>query len=139
MAATFNAFTALVGSQDALAASAKKKKKSNASKKPAAAEPAQPSKAPVSEPAPVVTDGPAVVPVNEAVAIAEKTARTYKSGADRVKLWKDWMKQVRDRNMLLPVARPSARAAADRRPAPLPRRPPTGTPRRSSTRRPTAR
>jgi hypothetical protein len=95
MAATFNAFTALVGSQDALAASSKKKKKNNASKPKGNDQQPQASKPVVSEvAAPVVPDGPAMVPVSEAIAITEKTARTYKSGADRIKLWKDWINQV---------------------------------------------
>jgi len=37
----------------------------------------------------------AVVEVGEACAILDKAARTFKSGSDRLKLWKDWMKQVR--------------------------------------------
>jgi hypothetical protein len=49
-----------------------------------------------------------VVPVNEAIAIVEKTARTYRSGADRVKLWKEWIKQVRPTCRLTGVARSCA-------------------------------
>jgi hypothetical protein len=115
MAATFNAFTALVGSQDALAQSSKKKKKN--ANKPKLAEPAAPAAAapaapaPASKPEPAAAkapEGPAVVPVNEAIAIVEKTARTYRSGADRVKLWKEWIKQVRPTCRLTGVARSCA-------------------------------
>jgi hypothetical protein len=85
MAAVANAFAALnaIGSGQAPAASKKKK-----DKKPKA--PAAPEEA--GEAAPVQVG---VVDVGEACAVLDRSARTFRSGSDRVKLWKDWMKQVR--------------------------------------------
>lgn len=90
MASTVNAFSALGQIGSAQAPSASKKKKS---KKPKA--PSAPQDAPSTAVGP---EQDAVVEVGEACAILDKTARTFKSGSDRLKLWKDWMKQVGHRH-----------------------------------------
>ena len=86
MASTLNAYAALGAIGSGAAPSAKKKKAAKAKAKPAAAQ----EDAPVADAAP----DDAVVEVGEACAILDKTSRTFKSGSDRLKLWKDWMKQV---------------------------------------------
>lgn len=87
MASLGNAYAALnaIGGGAAPSASSKRKKKP-AKKAPAAEEgPSAP---------PDAGSGPAVVAVKEACAILDKAARTFKSGSDRLKLWRDWLKQV---------------------------------------------
>lgn len=90
MASTLNAFDLLKGQGEQVASKANKKKKSKPKKpaEPAADAPAAPAQAAETDVAPLVA---------EASAILEKSARTFKAGADRIKLWKDWVRQVRDR------------------------------------------
>jgi hypothetical protein len=88
MASAFNSFNALAAIGAGQAPSAKKKK----NKKPKSQGGAQ-------EAGTAVGSGPAeqqdaVVEVGEACAVLDKTARTFKSGSDRLKLWKDWIKQA---------------------------------------------
>ncbi|KAI8468247.1 MAG: hypothetical protein J3K34DRAFT_459996 [Monoraphidium minutum] len=92
MASMANAFAALheIGRGEAPAAKKKKNKK-----------PKQPSTGGQDAPgAPAAAAGEqdAVVEVGEACAVLDKTARTFKSGSDRLKLWKDWIKQASDRS-----------------------------------------
>jgi hypothetical protein len=92
MASLANAFGALnaIGSGQA-PGGAGKKKKSKAKKQGGQADAAE---GPV--PAPVAAGGAAqVVEVGEAVPVLDNAARTFKAGSDRLKLWKDWIKQVR--------------------------------------------
>lgn len=86
MASQINAFAALnaIGSGQAPASGNKKKKNKKAKAQGEAA-------AEVVAPA---AGQDAVVEVGEACAVLDKTARTFKSGSDRLKLWKDWIKQV---------------------------------------------
>ncbi|GBF91529.1 hypothetical protein Rsub_04269 [Raphidocelis subcapitata] len=89
MASMANAFAALnaIGSGQAPAAGKKKKSKSKA-KAPADTQDA-------GEAAPAQAG---VVEVGEACAVLDRSARTFRAGSDRVKLWKDWMKQAADRS-----------------------------------------
>lgn len=88
MASTLNAFE-LLQQAGGLPSGNKTKKKKN--KKPAAAK--EVDEAPVVQ---EVASGDAeIAPEATAVPILEKSARTFKTGGDRIKLWKDWIRQVR--------------------------------------------
>lgn len=94
MATTLNAFSALGQIGSAQAPSASKKKKSKKAKAPVGAQVSQDEGVPDAQGA----SQDAIVEVGEACAILDKTARTFKSGSDRLKLWKDWIKQACDRS-----------------------------------------
>lgn len=84
MASTLNAFGALGVLGRAEEAPASKKKKNKAKKpQPVAAEALPPP-----------SGGVLAVPAAEAAGVLEKAARTFKGSSDRVKLYKDWVKQV---------------------------------------------
>eukprot|EP00882_Tetradesmus_deserticola_P004768 GHRQ01005024.1.p1 GENE.GHRQ01005024.1~~GHRQ01005024.1.p1 ORF type:complete len:254 (+),score=80.81 GHRQ01005024.1:75-764(+) len=91
MASTLNAFELLQQAGGLPSGNKTKKKKT---KKPAAAKEA--------DEAPVVqeqtTVDAEVAPEATAVPILEKSARTFKTGSDRIKLWKDWIRQATDRS-----------------------------------------
>ncbi|WIA15387.1 hypothetical protein OEZ85_002049 [Tetradesmus obliquus] len=90
MASTLNAFE-LLQQAGGLPSGNKTKKKKN--KKPAAAK--EVDEAPVVQ---EVASGDAeIAPEATAVPILEKSARTFKTGGDRIKLWKDWIRQATDR------------------------------------------
>jgi hypothetical protein len=122
MASLANAFGALnaIGSGQAPTGAAKKKK--NKAKKPAAADEGPAAAAP----APAAA-GQSVVEVGEAVPVLDKAARTFKAGSDRLKLWKDWIKQVGGggRGAGRPRALPARSVRPPRRPRAPPRRPAT--------------
>jgi thioesterase domain-containing protein len=88
MASTLNAFE-LLQQAGGLPSGNKTKKKKN--KKPAAAKEVDEAPA-VQEQA---TRDAEIAPEATAVPILEKSARTFKTGGDRIKLWKDWIRQVR--------------------------------------------
>ncbi|KAF8056460.1 Mettl26 [Scenedesmus sp. PABB004] len=105
MASTLNAFDLLNQAGQVNLNAAKKKKKNKPKAKAdgdaapggsdggapaAAAAAAAAAEAPAAE-------GSVVVEQGEACAVLEKSARTFKSGGDRIKLWKDWVKQAGDR------------------------------------------
>lgn len=85
MASTVNAFDLL--SQAGQMPSSKNKKKKNKPKPKPADEPAV-------EPAEQVAAESEVSAEATAIPILEKSARTFKTGGDRIKLWKDWIRQV---------------------------------------------
>lgn len=88
MASVANAFDLLKGAGEQVANKANKKKKSKPKPKTAADPAEAPSEAVVQEQEEEVLQA-------EACAVLEKSARTFNSGSDRVKLWKDWIRQVR--------------------------------------------
>lgn len=165
MASITNAFAALnaIGSAQAPNASSKKKKSGNKSSKPAGGEGGAAQKQQQQQQngggagkasIPTVLED-AVVDVAEACAILDKAARTFKGGSDRLKLWKDWLKQVRvavgegqqRRRMMMCVAGSgsvcslllTAPFPAQPPPPRPPNRPPIAGPSRSRTRTPMAR
>jgi hypothetical protein len=85
MANIVNAFDALSQIGRGEAAPASKKKKAKKPKAQVAQEDAG---------AAAPAEQEAVIDFQEACAVLDKTARTFKSGGDRLKLWKDWIKQV---------------------------------------------
>jgi hypothetical protein len=94
MASVGNAFDLLIGTGEQVVAKKKKKNKP----KPKSDSQAAAAPAPASG-VQQVSDQKGYetvqeVPVAEGCAILEKNARTFKAGPDRVKLWKDWIKQV---------------------------------------------
>ena len=97
MASVGNAFDLLIGTGEQV--NAGKKKKKNKPKAKATSE-GQAAAAPgATSGVQQVSDQKGYetvqeVPVAEGCAILEKNARTFKAGPDRVKLWKDWIKQV---------------------------------------------
>lgn len=96
MATTTNAFDLLIGTGEQIAADKKKNKKSKAKPK-ASTDVGAPGDVTDSLVNLLVTDAPedsGEVDVREGCAILEKSAKTCKTGTDRLKLWKDWMKQV---------------------------------------------
>jgi hypothetical protein len=86
-----NAFDLLVGAESQLGKKKKNKSKANADA-PAAAAPAAPA-ASTSGAAKSAQQG-GVVDASEAKAIFERAAREAKTIGDKVKLWRDWIKQV---------------------------------------------
>ncbi len=91
MAATANAFGALVGTGERgpqVSKKTKKKKNKTASNEEAAASRSVDTMAGPDDRAGGEVD------VAEACAILEDSARNKKSGAERVELWRDWTKQV---------------------------------------------
>mmetsp|Transcript_23256 Transcript_23256/g.59402 ORF Transcript_23256/g.59402 Transcript_23256/m.59402 type:complete len:735 (-) Transcript_23256:473-2677(-) len=97
MAAVANSFDLLVGAENTLS---KKKKNKNKSKADAPAA----ASAPASASAGASTSGGAkpaqhggVVDASEAKAIFERAAREAKTIGDKVKLWRDWIKQAQDK------------------------------------------
>jgi hypothetical protein len=88
MASTLNAFE-LLQQAGGLPSGNKTKRKKN--KKPAAAK--EVVEAPVVQEQ--TTVDAEIAPEATAVPILEKSARTFKTGGDRIKLWKDWIRQVR--------------------------------------------
>jgi len=96
MATIANAFD-LLRSGEQPSASKNKKKKNNSKQKTTADEGAP---AVSVEPVAEATSGNEVVELADAVPILEKSARTQ--GPNRIKLWKDWQRQV-----LQPHATPS--------------------------------
>ncbi|KAF6266460.1 hypothetical protein COO60DRAFT_454490 [Scenedesmus sp. NREL 46B-D3] len=91
MASTLNAFE-LLQQAGGLPSGNKTKKKKN--KKPAAAK--ELDEAPVVQEQ--TTVNAEIAPEATAVPILEKGARTFKTGSDRIKLWKDWIRQATDRS-----------------------------------------
>eukprot|EP00775_Hariotina_reticulata_P008625 gene8625-8806_t len=91
MASVANAFDLLKGAGEQVASKANKKKKSKPKPK-AAPEPAEAASEAV------VPEQDEEVLQAEACAVLEKSARTFNSGSDRVKLWKDWIRQAGDRS-----------------------------------------
>eukprot|EP00878_Enallax_costatus_P012697 GHUV01013261.1.p1 GENE.GHUV01013261.1~~GHUV01013261.1.p1 ORF type:complete len:331 (+),score=113.78 GHUV01013261.1:65-1057(+) len=88
MASTLNAFDLLKGAESTLQ---QKKKKRSKAKKPVEAVPVIEA---VAEP----SADEQIVEQAEACAVLEKSARTFKTGGDRIKLWKDWCRQANDRS-----------------------------------------
>eukprot|EP00877_Chromochloris_zofingiensis_P006769 jgi/Chrzof1/2345/Cz11g11220.t1 len=100
MATTTNAFDLLIGTGEQIAADKKKNKKSKAKPK-ASTDVGAPGDVTDSLVNLLVTDAPedsGEVDVREGCAILEKSAKTCKTGTDRLKLWKDWMKQAGDKS-----------------------------------------
>jgi hypothetical protein len=98
MASTANLFAALtsIGSGQAPAGAGKKKKAKKPKQPQQGENGSDPSANGSSRTEGVAAAGQdAVVEVGAACAILDKAARTFKSGNDRLKLWKDWVKQVR--------------------------------------------
>lgn len=90
MASTTNAFDLLVGAEQAL--SKKKKKAAKKAEEPAPAVPVAPVAAAKGG---VAGASSGVVQAVEACAILERAAREAKSISDKVKLWRDWIRQAR--------------------------------------------
>jgi thioesterase domain-containing protein len=97
MASTLNAFELLQQAGGLPSGNKTKKKKKN--KKPAAAKEVEEAPA-VQEQATVDAE---IAPEATAVPILEKSARTFKTGGDRIKLWKDWIRQVRQQRVHVAV------------------------------------
>lgn len=102
MAATLNHFDLLLGAGEQVSAGKKKgnKKKSNKAK-------AQDGAQAAAHPAETVHTAPAAAKsdtvsgafdLTEACAIVEKAARCMKMGQERLKLWKDWIRQANDKS-----------------------------------------
>lgn len=100
MASIANSFDLLVGAENTLSKKQKKKQnKAKADAATAAAAVVSSTVAPTATPT-VSTSKPTqqggIVDASEAKAIFERAAREAKTIADKVKLWRDWIKQVRD-------------------------------------------
>jgi hypothetical protein len=95
MASTLNAFDLLKGAGEQPAAS-KNKKKKNKSKQNTTGNEGAPAVS--TEPVQAETTQDQVVELSDAVPILEKSART--GGPNRIKLWKDWQRQVREASLL---------------------------------------
>lgn len=91
-----NAFDLLVGAENTLNAKKKKNKKGGQQAQQQAQQQPQQQAASASKPAAdaaLPSGGP--LELADAVAILERAARDAKSTADKCKLWKEWIRQVR--------------------------------------------
>ena len=92
MASTINAFDLLSGAGESVGSAKAKKKKAKAKPQAAVKTDEAPSSTAVGTAAP--SDSGEIADAANAASLLESSARTYSAGPDRLKLWRDWTKQV---------------------------------------------